>query len=114
MPWHIKKRGMNGHNLTKGVLGMGTTRIRGVLGTGAIRKGGGGVLRTAFVKRSGSWQLLVLHKRGLLGPYLLITFTLSYQHDQPVWVCSSTLTERALRIGHNRENGGGVLGTGTT
>ena len=36
----------------------------------------------------------MLHKRGFLGTYLLITFTLSYQHDQSVGVCSSTQQKR--------------------
>ena len=67
--------------LKRGVLGTGRTPKRWVLGTGTTQKwglrqgaGGGGVLRTGLVVKK---PILVtdVAQRGVLGAYLLITFT---------------------------------------
>ena len=47
----------------------------------------------------------MLRKTRFLGIYLLITFTVSYQHDQPVRVCSGTLKKISLMNGHNQKKG---------
>ena len=47
-----------------------------------------GVLGTDLVKGEG---LINLHKRGFLGAYLLIIFTFTCQHDEPVAACSDRI-----------------------
>ena len=72
MPRHIKKGVLvTGTTPKSGVLGTGTTPKRGVLGTGTTPKRG--VLGTGLVKKT----ILVTDvvQKGVLGAYLLITFT---------------------------------------
>ena len=52
----------------------------------------------------------MLHKKGVLGAYLLITVTFSCQHDQLVGVYSDRLKNRGLR--HRSGKKRGVLGMG--
>ena len=80
---------------------MGTSRKRGVLGTGTSRKRG--VLRTGLVKNT----ILVtdVAQKGFLGAYVLITLTFSCQHDQLVGVYSDRLTNRGLRHGSGQKGG---------
>ena len=56
-----------------------------------------GVLRTGLVKKT----ILVtdVAQKRVLGTYLLITLTFSYQHDQLVGVYSDRLKNRGLRHG---------------
>ena len=56
----------------------------------------------------------MLHKRGLLGAYLLITFSFwSCQHDQLVGVCSDRLKKSGLKHGSGSQNGGLRHGSGS-
>ena len=70
----LKKGLRYGHNLKREILGTGTS-LRGgggVLGTGTtLHKGR---LKNWSCKKRG-FQKLMLHKRGFLGAYLLITYT---------------------------------------
>ena len=55
----------------------------------------------------------MLHKRGFLGAYLLITFTCCRQRDQLVGVCSDRLKKRGLRYGLGSKKGGPRHGSGS-
>ena len=54
----------------------------------------------------------MLHKRGFLGAYLLITFAFTCQHDQLVGACSSRLQKDGFSMGQARNKGVLVTGGG--
>ena len=108
-PGTPKKGGLRcGHSPKRGVLGAGTAQKKGGLRCGHNQKKGGlrhvynpkkGEFRTDLVKRE--CVRTEVATKGVLGAYLYIIFTFTWQYDQPVGVCSGRLKKGGLRCGHS-------------